>query len=145
MTGVHPHRNATLDDLCRAVEELERLENGEKEKQNGDQDAKRRPGNIVIPQSQSTSALERERHRLGATPPYTPPPILSPARSMTMLASTPGLMSGGQPCTPNRILSPWTSRRSSDGRHASESEDSYAEPRINVGKEFQAVLPVCKG
>ena len=137
-TMTQPHRNATLDDLCRAVEELERLD-----KVGEEQDSKRRPKNIVIPHSHSSPALERERHRFGATPPYTPPPILSPARSLTMLAGT-SLMQN-QPCTPSRILQPWSSRRSSDTRHTSESEESYTEPRINVGKEFQATLPAFEG
>lgn len=144
------HRSATLDDLCRAVEELERMENGERNKQGDgkkqedlEDDSKQRPGNIRIPQSFSTPTLERERHRFGATPPYTPPPILSPSRSMTMLAGfgTPT----SQPCTPCRILPTWSSRRTSDNRRPSESDDSYTEPKINVGKEFQATLPECRG
>ena len=147
-TMTQPHRNATLDDLCRAVEELERMENGRKQKEqkeleNQQDEGKRRPGNITIPHSHSSPALEREKLRFGATPPYTPPPILSPARSMTMLANFSGAPS--QPCTPSRILTPWTSRRSSDGRLTSESEESFAEPKINVGKDFQAALPPFNG
>ena len=144
------HRSATLDDLCRAVEELERMENGERDKQEDgkkqedlEDDSKQRPGNIRIPQSFSTPTLERERHRFGATPPYTPPPILSPSRSMTMLAGFGTPVS--QPCTPCRILPTWSSRRTSDNRRPSESDDSYTEPKINVGKEFQASLPECSG
>ena len=142
---------ATLDDLCRAVEELEKREQqqqrgGPLEEAEGGgagDDTKKRPGNIVIPQSHSSPAIERERHRFGATPPYTPPPILSPARSMTMLSS---VMPLPQPCTPGRILAPWTSRRSSENtRGPSETEEVYAEPRINIGKEFQAVLPAYDG
>ena len=126
------------------------MENGERNKQGDgkkqedlEDDSKQRPGNIRIPQSFSTPTLERERHRFGATPPYTPPPILSPSRSMTMLAGfgTPT----SQPCTPCRILPTWSSRRTSDNRRPSESDDSYTEPKINVGKEFQATLPECRG
>ena len=143
--GTMTHRNATLDDLCRAVEELEKREQQKVRQEKGDggevgEDGKRRPGNIIIPQSHSSPALERERHRFGATPPYTPPPILSPSRSMTMLATP-----ISQPCTPGRILAPWSSRRSSENaRGPSESED-YNEPRINIGKDFQAELPSCDG
>ena len=82
-------KGATLDDLCRAVEALEKMENG---KEGGgamreEEEDKRRPGNIQIPTHTSPSL---ERHRLGSSPPYTPPPILSPARSMSMLAIVPG-------------------------------------------------------
>ena len=156
-TGMHDagtmtqHRSATLDDLCRAVEELERMENGQKEKQkdkeleeDSDDSSKRRPGNIRIPQSYSSPILEKERHRFGVTPPYTPPPILSPSRSMTMLGGL-GTPNTPQPCTPHRILQSWSSRRSSDNRRPSESDESYTEPRINIGKEFQAVLPEYRG
>ena len=156
-TGMHDagtmtqHRSATLDDLCRAVEELERMENGRKEKQkdkeleeDSDDSSKRRPGNIRIPQSYSSPILEKERHRFGVTPPYTPPPILSPSRSMTMLGGL-GTPNTPQPCTPHRILQSWSSRRSSDNRRPSESDESYTEPRINIGKEFQAVLPEYRG
>ena len=150
----HAHRNATLDDLVRAAEELERIENGSGKKSHDlsaadtsggsdvDEAGRRRPKNITIPQSHSnpSPAIERERHRFGATPPYTPPPILSPSRSLTMLATAAG---APQPCTPSRILHTWSSRRSSEGQKPSESDDSYTEPRINVGKEFQAVLPEC--
>lgn len=133
-----PPRNATLDDLCRAVEELEKMENGNRGGEDAsmgrgesDEDDKRRPGNIQIPTHTNTS-LDRDRHRFGSTPPYTPPPILSPARSMAMLAA---------PGTPSRILQPWTCRRSSDNRKPSEAEETYLEPKINVGRQFQAVLP----
>lgn len=140
-------RTATLDDLCRAVEELEKreqLKGGRVEEEESLSDeGKKRPENIVIPQSHSSPAIERERHRFGATPPYTPPPILSPARSMTMLSMATPIPPPG---TPGRILAPWSSRRSSDNaRGPSESEESYSEPRINIGKEFQAELPACDG
>ena len=84
-------KGATLDDLCRAVEALEKMENGGGgggARREEDED-KRRPGNIHIPAHTSPSL---ERHRLGSSPPYTPPPILSPARSMAMLATVPGTM-----------------------------------------------------
>ena len=137
-------KGATLDDLCRAVEALEKMENGggggdgvsvgrgEEE----EEEDKRRPENIRIPTHTSPS-LERDRHRLGSTPPYTPPPILSPARSMALLSAVPG--------TPSRILQPWSARRSSDHRKPSEVEEggSYMEPKINIGRQFQAVLPPC--
>ena len=159
------HRNATLDDLVRAAEELERIENGNSKEHHVvkpqvtadvsnsdpgsdvDEAGRRRPKNITIPHSSHSNpspaqAIDRERHRFGATPPYTPPPILSPSRSLTMLATAAG--GGAPPCTPSRILHPWSSRRSSEGQKPSESEEvSYTEPRINVGREFQAVLPEC--
>ena len=84
-------KGATLDDLCRAVEALEKMENGGGgggTRREEDED-KRRPGNIHIPAHTSPSL---ERHRLGSSPPYTPPPILSPARSMAMLSTVPGTM-----------------------------------------------------
>lgn len=145
------HSGSTLDDLCRAAAELERMDTGvvdKKEKgsqQEEEEDlCRKRPGNISIPQTQTPSpAIERERHRLGATPPYTPPPILSPSRSLMHLA--PGLVGAGQantsaPCTPNRILHHWNYQRK-----ASEAEDGYSEPRINIGEEFQAKLPLFIG
>lgn len=143
-------RNATLDDLCRAAELLDSMEgrsgskkdtDKQEEDSEPDENGRRRPKNITIPQTQSTPVIERDRLRLGGTPPYTPPPILSPSRSMTMLAGGPGTAPG----TPCRILSHWSSRRSSDGHPLSESEESYNEPRINVGREFQADLPSCSG
>lgn len=161
------HRNATLDDLVRAAEELERIENGNSKEHHMvkpqvtadvsnsdpgsdvDEAGRRRPKNITIPHSSHSNpspaqAIDRERHRFGATPPYTPPPILSPSRSLTMLATAAG--GGAPPCTPSRILHPWSSRRSSEGQKPSESEEvGYTEPRINVGREFQAVLPECSG
>lgn len=146
--------NATLDDLCRAAELLDSIDSrgeevkGEKNPHGAedldsefDENGRKRPKNITIPQSQSTPVIERERLRLGATPPYTPPPILSPSRSLTMLAS--GVPP--QPGTPCRILHHWSSRRSSDGHPLSESDESYNEPRINVGREFQADLPNYSG
>ena len=136
-------KGATLDDLCRAVEALEKMENGKGHSGNphggreSEEDDKRRPENIHIPAHTSPSSIQdRERHRFGSTPPYTPPPILSPARSMAMLATVPG--------TPSRILQPWSCRRSSDHRKPSEADDSgtsYLEPKINIGRQFQAVLP----
>ena len=107
---------------------------------------KKRPGNISIPQQTQTPspAIERERQRLGATPPYTPPPILSPSRSLIHLAPGVGNQANtSAPCTPNRILQHWSTYRK-----PSETDDTgagYSEPRINIGEEFQAVLPECDG
>ena len=156
-------RSATLHDLCRAAEELERIDNGtgttkaatanpggdQSETQSDLEDSgKRRPENIIIPHSHSSPAVERERHRFGNTPPYTPPPILSPARSLTLLSSGGTSVAAPtgvlQPCTPSRIMQSWSSRRSTEHR-PSESEESYTEPRINVGKDFQAALPEYNG
>ena len=137
---------ATLDDLCRAVEALEKMENGSgvnPHVKESDDDDKRRPGNIHIPTHTSPS-LERDRHRFGSTPPYTPPPILSPARSMTMLAM-PGTPGGPACGTPSRILQPWSCRRSDLRKPSEASEETYLEPKINVGKQFQAILPTFEG
>lgn len=164
--GTLTHSGSTLDDLCRAAAELERMDtdvsvkekvlmkegdSGEQQQQQQQQDddeGRRRPGNISIPQTQSPSmAIERERHRLGATPPYTPPPILSPSRSLIHLApSVGGQGNCSNPCTPNRILQHWSGWKGGDGRKMSETEDAgFSEPRINIGVEFQAKLPVCDG
>lgn len=109
-----------------------------------DELSRKRPGNISIPQTQSPSpAIERERHRLGATPPYTPPPILSPSRSLIHLAHGVGQVNTSAPCTPNRILQHWNSNYA---RKVSETEEgNFSEPRINVGGEFQAKLPRYSG
>lgn len=155
------HKGSTLDDLCRAAAELERMEttgNEETEEERGvskgsgetveDELGRKRPGNIVIPQTQSPSpAIDRDKYRRGNTPPYTPPPILSPSRSLMIMAPGVGPVNPSAPCTPNRILQHWTSRRANDGRTVSETEETigYAEPRINVGEDFQAKLPECDG
>ena len=152
------HKGSTLDDLCRAAAELERMETTGRREDEGesngrgesveDEFGRKRPGNIIIPQTQSPSpAIDRDRYRRGGTPPYTPPPILSPSRSLMHLAPGIGPVNPTAPCTPNRILQHWTSRRSNDGRTVSEAEESitYAEPRINVGDEFQAKLPEFDG
>ena len=97
------HRNPTLDDLCRAVEELER-----KEKEATSDVHRHRPSNINIPPSGGGALIERERRKLSVSPPYTPPPILSPARGSMSLLASPQI----QPHTPNRILSHWNGRRS---------------------------------
>lgn len=69
---------------------------------------KHRPGNISIPSHSSPLLHHHDRQKLTSfSPPYTPPPILSPSRSMTMLSN---IASGGPatpqvalPCTPNKI------------------------------------------
>lgn len=145
---------STLEDLCRAAAELERLHTNEKtlptsDQYQEDEFGRKRPGNITIPQNQSPSpvtAIDREKHRLGGTPPYTPPPILSPSRSIIHLAPGVSQVNTSAPCTPNRILQHWSSRRSTDGRKLSDTEDnSFSEPHINVGEDFQATLPKCDG
>lgn len=163
MGGALLHTGSTLDDLCRAAAELERMDTTEgrdEEKQlqvaRGDGDGeeiedvygRKRPKNITIPQSHTfNTAIERERCRLGTTPPYTPPPLLSPSRSIKHLVPWVGPMNLSAPCTPNRILQHWSSRRSTDSRNMSDNEEStsFSEPRINVGEGFQAKLPECDG
>ena len=157
------HSGSTLDDLCRAAAELERMDtsvgatsstaasggNGEggrnedgegegNDHEDVDELGRRRPGNISIPRTRSSPspAIERDRHRLGATPPYTPPPILSPSRSLIHLALGVGQVNNSSPCTPNRIMQHWSSRKVSETE-----EGSFSEPRINIGEEFQAKLP----
>ncbi len=141
-------RNGTLEDLCRAAELLDSMEgkggaskDPPTDEGELDENGRRRPKNITIPQTQSTPVIERDKLRLGTTPPYTPPPILSPSRSLSMLSGS----AGPAPGTPCRIMSHWSSRRSSDGHPLSETEETYNEPRINVGRGFQADLPPCSG
>jgi hypothetical protein len=148
------HSGSTLDDLCRAAAELERMplddcgvpEEAKRAGAGHHEDDRKRPGNISIPQTQTPSpAIDRERHRLGATPPYTPPPILSPSRSLLHMA--PGVAGSNQgsiaaPCTPNRILQHWNYQRKAS---EADLETSFSEPRINIGEEFQARLPVYDG
>ena len=151
------HIGSTLDDLCRAAAELERMEtpgDDDKEKELNaylggeemDEYGRKRPKNITIPHVQTHSqAIEREKNRLGGTPPYTPPPILSPSRSVMHLAPWVGPVNLSTPCTPNRIIQNWSSRRSTDGRNISESEENRRIPHINIGDGYQAFLPKCDG
>ena len=105
--NLHSRTGPTLDDLCRAAAELERIDsrNGMKEI-NSAASKKHRPGNISIPSHSSPLLHHHDRQKLTSfSPPYTPPPILSPSRSMTMLSN---ITSGGPatpqvPCTPNKI------------------------------------------
>ena len=64
------------------------------------------PGTVSSIPSHSFSLILRSHARsrcrrlTSFSPPYTPPPILSPSRSMTMLPATPQV---ALPCTPNKI------------------------------------------
>jgi uncharacterized C2H2 Zn-finger protein len=117
------HIAATLDDLCRAAEELERIERDE---------MKTRPSPLVL--------HHERRLNTSFSPPYTPPPILSPARSLVLLSG--GGASGGSVSTPSKII--WPQRKASDSKGTSAKDfDELMEPKINVGKEFQANIPAC--
>lgn len=92
------HFAGTLDDLCRAAEELERIEKNSVELHHTSlAPDKPRPTPLVLP----------HERRFNNSPPYTPPPILSPARSITLLAGpiTPSTMGI---TTPNKIM--WRQR-----------------------------------
>lgn len=99
--------NATLHDLCRAAEELERIENIERNGLRRDVERstpkKHRPGDISIPSHSSPLILPHDRKLANFSPPYTPPPILSPARSITLIGGPAPITPSGVPCTPNKI------------------------------------------
>ncbi|XP_019851798.1 PREDICTED: formin-like protein 5 [Amphimedon queenslandica] len=104
-------QGATLDDLCRAAEELERIDR--------DNSIKPRPSPLTLP---------HERRIASFSPPYTPPPILSPARSLVLLSggvgggSTGGGVTGGGIPTPNKI---WPQRKGSDNKGVKDLEEPF--------------------
>lgn len=98
----------TLDDLCRAAEELERIERDS---------MKPRPSPLTLP---------HERRIASFSPPYTPPPILSPARSLVLLSggggASSGIGGGGSIPTPNKI---WPQRKGSDNKGVKDLEEPF--------------------
>lgn len=89
-----PHFTGTLDDLCRAAEELERIEKSSADLHRTPvHHDKPRPTPLILP----------HERRFNHSPPYTPPPILSPARSISLLAG-PVTPSSTGITTPNKIM-----------------------------------------
>ncbi|XP_065919665.1 uncharacterized protein [Dysidea avara] len=127
------HTSATLDDLCKAAESVRKIHTSHSPGGSSQKDyLKRRPENIVIP-SPYYSSVGTPGEGSQRSPPYTPPPLLSPRPSIFT----------NTPLTPRPLY--WPQRRSSEAPTVSESEESvtYSEPKINVGEEFQAELGDC--
>ena len=140
---------ATLDDLW-----WRNLKSGSSSSSEGDRwrrqrgRGRRRHQEAAGQHCHSPVALQ-PRHRAGAAPVWRHPalhPSPDPKPGALHDHALSSVMPLPQPCTPGRILPPWTSCRSSENtRRPSETEEAYAEPRINIGEEFQAVLPACDG
>jgi len=98
------HSAATLDDLCKAAESMRKMGASHPTANQPDY-LKRRPENIVIP-SQYYSSSSSNNPTVGAgdnhqrSPPYTPPPLLSPRPSIFT----------NTPLTPRSLY--WPQRRS---------------------------------
>lgn len=98
------HSAATLDDLCKAAESMRKM-GGSHPTANQPDYLKRRPENIVIP-SQYYTSTNSSNSTVGAgenhqrSPPYTPPPLLSPRPSIFT----------NTPLTPRSLY--WPQRRS---------------------------------
>lgn len=94
------HTSATLDDLCKAAESVRKINTSHSPGSSSQKDyLKRRPENIVIPSSYysnvGTPGDGNQR-----SPPYTPPPLLSPRPSIFT----------NTPLTPRPLY--WPQRRS---------------------------------
>ncbi|XP_071963554.1 uncharacterized protein [Antedon mediterranea] len=78
-------------------------------------------------------------------PPYTPPPMLSPIRSGSGLyfnnVTVPLPVPATTPKTPSMIQ---LHRRSTGSSSEEATEFLYSEPHINVGTDYQAVMPPCR-
>lgn len=103
--GFVNHSAATLDDLCKAAESMRKMGASHSAANQPDY-LKRRPENIVIPSQYYTSASSSGNPMVGAgdphqrSPPYTPPPLLSPRPSIFT----------NTPLTPRSLY--WPQRRS---------------------------------
>lgn len=64
--------------------------------------------------------LPHERRINSFSPPYTPPPILSPARSLVMLSG--GGATGGPIPAPSKI---WPQRKGSENRGLGDLEEPF--------------------
>lgn len=99
------HSAATLDDLCKAAESMRKMGASHSAANQPDY-LKRRPENIVIPSQYYTSTSSGSNPMVGAgdghqrSPPYTPPPLLSPRPSIFT----------NTPLTPRSLY--WPQRRS---------------------------------
>ena len=100
--GFINHSAATLDDLCKAAESMRKMSASHSAANQPDY-LKRRPENIVIPSQYYTSTSNAmvgggDAHQ--RSPPYTPPPLLSPRPSIFT----------NTPLTPRSLY--WPQRRS---------------------------------
>lgn len=99
--GFINHSAATLEDLCKAAESMRKMSASHSAANQSDY-LKRRPENIVIPSqyytSTSNAMVGGDGHQ--RSPPYTPPPLLSPRPSIFT----------NTPLTPRSLY--WPQRRS---------------------------------
>ena len=99
--GFINHSAATLEDLCKAAESMRKM-SASLSAANQPDYLKRRPENIVIPSqyytSTSNAMVGGDAHQ--RSPPYTPPPLLSPRPSIFT----------NTPLTPRSLY--WPQRRS---------------------------------